>query len=339
MENRRPLVSVVIPAYNVGDFLGATIESVLSQGVDEAEIIVVNDGSADDTANVMDRYANRIHSIHQSNRGVAAARNAGLANANGEFIAFVDGDDIWNSDNLAVKLAVLEKNPEIDGVFGDFEIFDSSETLHERGLRNLYPIFNRNNWDVSDIFDRQELVGIRPDAQLTMHSGNVFESLFHGNFILTSTLVVRRSVVEQIGYFREQLLTNEDYEFFLRLARNSTLAYVDAPLVRYRRHTNQLTNKKNNVKILRAVKQILAENQSYFEAANCDRIFDKRYAQVLTELGKAELVVGRQQVARQNFLMAIRKDGLSTSRVAGIAFSLFPDFVWRFLLERRGGLQ
>lgn len=339
MKNRSPLVSVVIPAYNVGDFLGATIESVFSQRVDEVEIIVIDDGSTDNTANVMDSYANRIHSIRQDNCGVAAARNVGLKYASGEFVAFLDGDDIWNPDNLGVKLAVLERNPEIAGVFGDFEIFDSNTTLHERGLRNLYPVFSRNNWGVSDIFDRRDLIGIRPDGQVTSYSGNIFGSLFLGNFILTSTLVIRRSVFAEVGHFKEQLWTNEDYDFFLRLARDTELAYVDAPLVRYRRHTNQLTSKKNIVKILRAVKQILAGYESHFSVNNSARIFNKRYAQVLTELGKAELAIGRQKIARHNFLVAIRKGGLNTNRVAGVAFSLFPEFVRRLFLDRRRGSQ
>ena len=337
MAKRTPSISVVIPAYNVGEYLGETIESALSQRVENTEIIVVNDGSTDNTADVMRSFKDRIRPIHQENRGVASARNVGLKSAHGELIAFLDGDDIWHSDNLLIKKAILADNPGLGGVFGDFEIFESTTTIKESGIKHLYSVFVRNGWDVADLFSESSELKVRSGTHVQTYAGKVFGKLFLGNFILTSTLVLRRSVLDEVGLFNVKYATNEDYDFFLRLAKTTSLGFADVPMVRYRRHASQLTNKRNNLRILRAVEQILAGYEDHFKVG-CDvRVYMERHAHVLTELAKAELAVGRAQIARHKFAIAMRESGPTVDRVGGVFLSLLPERIRRLVFNHRRG--
>jgi hypothetical protein len=229
-------------------------------------------------------------------------------------IAFLDGDDIWHSENLMIKKAILADDPGLGGVFGDFEILESTATMKESGIKHLYSVFGRNGWDVADLFSNSSELKVRSGTHVQTYAGNVFDKLFLGNFILTSTLVLRRSVLEDVGLFDVQYATNEDYDFFLRLAKTTSLGFADIPMVRYRRHASQLTNKRNNL-----------------------RVFMERYAHVLTELAQAELAVGRGQIARHKFVSAIRENGPTVDRVGGVFLSLLPERIRRLVFNHRRG--
>ena len=108
-----PLVSVVIPAYNCERYLGRAIRSVLAQTYPRIECIVVDDGSTDGTAEVIDRFGSAVRAIRQENGGAAAARNAGIRTATGRYIAFLDADDYWLRNKLELQIHILEKNPDL----------------------------------------------------------------------------------------------------------------------------------------------------------------------------------------------------------------------------------
>ena len=119
-----PLVSVVIPAYNSGKFVAQAVESVLAQTYAPFEIIVVDDGSTDETKDVLGRFNGQINYIHQANSGPSAARNAGIRVARGAYICFLDADDLWTPDRLAVQMAFMQANHSIGLLFSDHEEFD-----------------------------------------------------------------------------------------------------------------------------------------------------------------------------------------------------------------------
>jgi glycosyltransferase involved in cell wall biosynthesis len=128
-----PLVSVVIPAYNAETFLAEAIDSVLAQGHDTLEVIVVDDGSTDGTAGVARGYGARVRLLQQSNAGIGSARNTGVDAATGDLLAFLDADDVWTDGALDARLTVLETQPALDGAFGLVENFydDVSEGRFE----------------------------------------------------------------------------------------------------------------------------------------------------------------------------------------------------------------
>jgi glycosyltransferase involved in cell wall biosynthesis len=126
----RGLVSVVIPVYNGEDFLAEAIESVLAQDYASFEVIVVDDGSTDRSGAIADAFAAPVRCVHQPNRGQGAARNAGVENARGEYLAFLDADDLWAPDKLSAQVAKLREAPELDGVFGLLHHFHEGEGPH-----------------------------------------------------------------------------------------------------------------------------------------------------------------------------------------------------------------
>lgn len=204
-------VSVITPTYNREETLPRTIESVLSQTFTEFEYIVVDDASTDDTKAVVDSYDDdRLRYLrHQSNKRQAAARNTGLEEADGEYVAFIDSDDEWHPEKLAEQFSDIERrDDEWVGVYCD------STTL--RTSRIKYAITRVFPYEIRREGSKQLMRDI-----LAMQ----------GNISAGSSLLVRTQVARNIGGFDESLPRHEDIDFVLRLLQQGKLAYVDKELV------------------------------------------------------------------------------------------------------------
>jgi glycosyltransferase involved in cell wall biosynthesis len=198
----RPAVSVIIPTYNSASFLRETIESVLGQTYSDFEVIVVDDGSTDETERVMRSFGARVSYVKQENRGVSAARNHGIKLARARYVAFLDSDDLWVPQKLAEQIPLLDEDPEIGLVYSDWAV------VSKRGATE--PSFHTS----------------RPAA-----SGHVFNELVQTGFILTSGTVVRRSCLDDVGDFDESLSVAEDYDLWLRISYRWKVAVVNKALV------------------------------------------------------------------------------------------------------------
>src|SRR3989338_5449563 len=178
-------VSVIIPAYNAASFVGEAIESVLTQTVRPAEIIVVNDGSTDETEQALRPYRAALTYIAQPNRGVPAARNSGIQVATGDVLAFLDADDTWSADKLARQVEFLRRHPDVALHFTDFEVFNGRTTVHASGLRTkaIFPLI------------REAQEGVVHDA---------FYHLLAQGYIFPSFVVVRRSTLAAVGLRSEE---------------------------------------------------------------------------------------------------------------------------------------
>jgi len=202
-----PLVSVVIPAYNSSRTIAQTLESALTQGIAEIEVIVVDDGSSDDTAEIVRRSEDhRLRLVQRPNGGVASARNAGIELARGEWVAFLDSDDIWLPHKLERQLELMSAQPGCQASQGSAYFVD--DQLRPLKLRRCIPV---------------------DDPLLTFLR---FQNLPNA----ASSWVVRRSLIEQIGPFNADLVILEDWEFSLRLARYASPLCIDEPLTLYRVH-------------------------------------------------------------------------------------------------------
>jgi len=201
---KRSSVSVVIPTYNSGEFVTQAIESVLSQTVAPAEIIVVDDGSTDDTAAALAPYENRIRYIYQENMGVSAARNRGVEAANGDFVAFLDADDIWHPQKLELQMDAFAKIP----------------ALGLLGTRGFFLPFNE--------LPRYDKLPSRPYSFIT------WRQLVVKNHICSSSVIVRSSILNIAGDFDTTLQGPEDRDLWLRIAEISTVVNLNIPLVGYR---------------------------------------------------------------------------------------------------------
>ncbi len=207
-------VSAVIPVYNNEAYIAAAVKSVLAQTRLPTEVIVVDDGSTDGTAAALKSYRDSIKYVYQKNRGEPAARNRGIRESTSEFIAFLDGDDLWCSNKLELQMEYLRQHPNCALVYTDMSTFD------ENGIIDA---------SVKDRF------------QMALPSGRIFHALFMRALFGSGSVIFRKECVDTVGYFDEDLLVGSDYEMWLRMARQFELGAVDRPLLMYRYHPSMST--------------------------------------------------------------------------------------------------
>jgi len=200
-------VSVVIPTYNYGRWVAEAIDSALAQTLPPIEVIVVDDGSTDDTAAVLAAYGDRIRVIRQRNQGPATARNAGIAAARGDVVAFLDADDLWKPRKLELQMARFDAGPSLGFVHCGVETFDADGNT-------LDVLAGREGRLAADLLRLRTDVVAGPG----------------------SSLAVPKAVAEEIGGFDATLPRSEDWDFCYRIAARYPIGYVAEPLVRYRLH-------------------------------------------------------------------------------------------------------
>lgn len=206
-------VSAVVTAYNCVQYIGEALESVLSQTRPPDEIVVVDDGSRDGTPDVVANFPqNRIRLIVQENRGPGAARNRGIMETSGEFLAFLDGDDIWLADKTALQLAYLQSHPHVALVSGDEWLWDIETDERWLGGLRLKPYHNLSR-----------------------------EILIHNLVGNPSMVMLRRSILQRVGLFDTTLPWGQDWELWIRIATRAPIGYLTQPVIIYRKHSAGVT--------------------------------------------------------------------------------------------------
>lgn len=328
-----PFISVVIPTYNNAHYIRQALDSVLAQTFTDYEVLVVDDGSTDQTREVVAEYGSRVQYVYQINQGLAVARNTGLGTVTGEYLTYLDADDVWAPINLQVKAGVLRAHPELGGVFSEFSIFDESGITSPRGTKELFPFFARTGRTFSDVFARHETVELPDGRRAGVSLGPVFDSLFWGNFILPTSMVFHRERARAVGEFRPELRTQQDYEFWLRFSQQHPLAFVDEVLAKYRRHPNQLTDHSRIGNIFRAVNGIIDQYEEDFTRRGRTQEFARRKAELLTELGKVYIAQGKGAEARAQLVAGLKRNPGYLPAYVTFAISLVP---YRWLQSLRG---
>lgn len=216
MSARAPLVSFLVPAYNVAPFIGETLASVLSADRDDIEIVVVNDGSTDETPAILAAVEDtRVRVIHQQNQGLPATRNTGIRHSRGEFLVFLDGDDLFEMNVLDQMLQPLLTDP------GAALSYGNSVKFHSDGRR----------------WARSPYGTVKPRP-----SGRLLREIVQRNFIgPPGCCCVRRRVVDQVGMFDATLLMGEDWDFYCRVAAAGTLVFVPVVCLQYRQHDTSMS--------------------------------------------------------------------------------------------------
>jgi GT2 family glycosyltransferase len=268
-----PTVSVIIPCYNTARFVGDTLASVFAQTRTDFEAVVINDGSPDSDAleKVLAPWRERIVYLKQENRGLAGARNTGIRAARGEFVAFLDSDDMWEPDYLAVQLAEMERDPSIDVLYPDAVIFGDSPHAGRRSF------------------------------ELSPSTGEVtFERVVTQECNVRVFATVRREVVLRAGLFDESLRSSEDFDLWLRILKaGGRIAYHRQVLVRYRRHEGSLS--ANTVWMCNHILKVLEKAQglplSDSERAAVLRERDRWRATLQLETGRQEFLAGNASAA------------------------------------------
>lgn len=230
------IVSVIIPTYNRASFISDAIDSVLSQTYQDYEIIVVDDGSTDDTKQVLSKYGNQIHYIYQENQRQGAARNNGIRHSTGNYIAFLDSDDVWLPQKLEWDIACFENESQIGFVYSNVMYISSDGApLHKRRMKSP--------------------------------TGDVLENIVLENFVVASTAIVKRECFDTVGLFNEtrEIAGSEDYEMWTRIASQYHFGYVDRSSTKYRVHPMGMMSNPGGMErsMLSALEAILANGEFY----------------------------------------------------------------------------
>lgn len=212
-----PKVSVVIPVFNGSRFIGDAIQSILDQTFDDFEIIVVDDGSTDQTKRVVGQFSRLISYYYQENRGAGAARNLGVAMARGQWIAFLDADDVWYPQKLSVQLDAANSDGNVSFIYSDMDIIDLDGSFIQESFLSV---------DVARSRDEE--------------SWNLVSIAFNGQpFPYPSTVLLKRELFLTAGGFSPLFRGNyhEDFDLFARIAKHARLHFIPRSLVKYRKAT------------------------------------------------------------------------------------------------------
>lgn len=279
------LVTVITANYNGGRFLARAIESVLQQTHPDIEYIIVDDGSSDVSSKIIDDYAardSRIKSILlPNNGGVARARNVGIENSTGDFITFLDADDVWASAKLERQLAVFRQHSQAGLVVTDAELIDEQDNVLPRKK-------NRKK-------ARQGRVSLY--------------DYISGKCLLSINAMTRRQCLDKSGLFNPNYVIGEDYELWMRITRDYDYYYVDEPLHRYRIHGKNATRDKlfNRESKIRILEQMVSMNPELPQELG--RRFSVIMQRKYNSLGKAYYFADRREDAQSCFEKALALDG------------------------------
>jgi glycosyltransferase involved in cell wall biosynthesis len=292
------------------------------------EIIVVDDGSTDDTSQVVKPYLNQITYVKQENQGVSAARNKCISLSKGKFLAFIDADDVWYPDKLSIQIEYLRKNPKTIGIFSDFGISnENGELTHASYIRKNYQVFDVYNLGWGDIFTKNVEFPVSGRDSVQIYNGNIFKALFLGNMINTSSLVLRKTAIRKFGGFNPARKTQEDYEYWLKVAKKHNFAYIDNPLLFSRRREGQLTQWRNLEAIhensLQVIENVISDDREHILDQNLIAVrLDSKYKNYAKNL----LGLNKKRDARKYLLKCLRYRTFN--------LPVFLLYMWSFLPYR-----
>ena len=296
-----PRVSIIIPTYNCGDYLGRAIDSVCAQTYKDYEILLVDDGSTDDTKDVVMQYGRKVAYLYQQNRGVSAARNHAISKASGELLAYLDADDMWYPEKLERQVAFLDTHQECGLVHSEISVInDQDEVLHAR--------FNQETK--------------RPVPQ-----GYCIPALLRRSHIQTLTVVERQKCFDSVGGFDERLPIVQDYLHWIMIAAEGYgIGYLAEPLGKYRWRTGSLMGNSTRLledyvqlyNILLHEKRFASRHGEEAAATLRDRLFV-----VQRDLAYSDRIQGRNESAKR------RLAGLIKERPG--EFELYVDLLKAYL--------
>jgi glycosyltransferase involved in cell wall biosynthesis len=305
MQKQYPLISVVIPSKNRKEFLQKAIESVIGQTYQNVEIIVVDDGS-DIPLNsmLMEQFGEKITCLrHEHSLGSPVARNTGASVARGDFIAFLDDDDIWKNDKLEKQVIVATLEDDVALVYSGFSYVYEGKVVY---------------------------------SSLPTKKGEIFKELVEKNFIGSSSIpLLKTRIFYDSGGFDVAFPSCQDWEMWIRISKKNKVSFVDEILVERTIHGNQITN--DCIKKIQGRKQLV---HKHIEDFLC---YPKQLAKQLQRIATLNLIINNRKAARYYYMKSLGLNKVSGVTVAGFLISMLPypvyvKFLSRFALSRFGSV-
>jgi glycosyltransferase involved in cell wall biosynthesis len=339
-------ISVVIPTYNRADLIGRTIASVLAQTLPPDEVLVVDDGSTDDTEAVIAAFGSRVRYVRQDNAGVSVARNRGAGLAGGRWLAFVDSDDLWRPRKLELQMGVLERVPDARWSITSCNMIDpdDAELAGREGFEAAFPVFRQEGTGAEALLSRYlgrrdvEVAGER----VAVLAGDAYDALFLGNFVLPSSSVVERALFAELGGFDAGFRLAEETEFYHRLAARAPVAVLLAPLVGYRvgRAGGQISPGNSETLILNAIRSVDAARRLRSPTPRADALWRHGRAGLFQRLAYTRLSNFDRRGARDALREAWASGAPRDARALGLfAASLLPSPALRGLHQLKRSLS
>lgn len=351
----RDRVSVIIPTYNRAHLLPAALESVLSQSHPDVEVIVIDDGSTDDTKTVIQPFLDRIVYFETENGGPAHARNIGMRAATGRYIAFLDSDDRYLPGKLELQAAFMDSFPEVGLVSTEVSAFDDQGILEEYHLRSYHGIWQWRNLTYEQVYEES---GLFPwsgrDEPVPYYIGDVFQYMLMGTLISENTVFFRREVLDEVGFQNEKYRYAQGYDWLVRASKVVRVGFLNVPTYHLRYHDGQHSlcqvrvgrrwERKPEIEEKRRV--ITREvwgyklntvlecgyNDAEFYASHRELV-DRRLAEIYYAVGRGWLAVGERRRARESFRSGMRHDHVWGFNRRWYFWSFLPrrlqPFVWR----------
>jgi GT2 family glycosyltransferase len=342
-------VSVIIPAYNRAHLVARAIDSVLGQTYPHCHVILVDDGSTDGTETaVRERYGQspRVRVLRERNRGVSAARNAGLVAATGDYVAFLDSDDLWRPWKLAVQVACLERLRAhgVGMLWSDMDLVDEHGAVTVRNAnRSQYGAYRL--FSMTEMFSRSApLEELAPAVAshapgVRVHWGDVYRCIALGNLCPTPSVILTRDRAREVAGFDESMRTGEDHDYHLRTCSFGPAAFLDVATFSYRKGArDQLTAPAHQLLIaensLKTIEEVLARDGE--RLALPPALVARKLAHVHARIGALRVDAGDHAAARRHLTLGLRQNPRQPKAWGMLAAALLPPLVTRGL---RGSLR
>ena len=288
----KKLVSVVIPAYNCADTICEALESVFNQTYSNLEIIVINDGSTDETKHILQEFSSKIIYLEHENGGPGSARNKGIRVSRGDYIAFLDADDILAPNKIELQLGCFSAFPEVGLVFSDFSTFNQHGVIKDLYMSDYFEVFRRCRIKKEDIFSQ----GI--DNKNNFFSLDASRIMFLGNIVLPSTALISRGCINKVGLFNEKYKYNSEYELFLKMSKEFKFGFVGSALTKYRSWKGNFSKRQNNMdsacEITSIIKIFIDGNKDFYE--NNSAICKTRLSDLRFQIALANILDGSSSI-------------------------------------------
>ncbi len=343
-------VSVIVPTYNRAHYLGEAIASILNQDIQgcQIEIIVVDDGSTDETKEILRKFGDSVRYIYQDNHGVGAARNRGINEATGEWVAFLDSDDRWLPDKLTLQFRALDTFPGYNAIHSEFQIFDETGTLTNKGLQSWVSdpsVWKNIIWDqiYSRRYESADYGIYGAGVSFPIYTGNIFAAHLITNCISNWTLLVRRGCLQKEVRFAENFKINEDYWFSCLLTERCDVLFIDIATAENRGHSGPRISQAGYIEKFKThldiCNNIYRPSQSVHRPS--DQEIEKTYKLLNIMLFKKYLKEGMRSEARKTYDLIRMLNGPTEDRTYFfyLLTLLFPFDMVKYLIALKGFIK